>query len=749
MSIEEITMSQFGVASAGGNYAGYLLADRIGFNANGSLWIGQDERTRFVMTPRVELQRGGGAEKTEYYFRTQRPRFNTQGQAHLSLRLPMSVQACDGDYRGDYVTEISMTGEETLALGVGLLLPGLNNGMAVREVGWELQAPGDARVIEAARGGMTTGGSGGGVARFEDLGDWLILVSGQQFLGIYWGRGCGSEESQQWCNPLGGEGTWAKLEDDKRAPYYRGWETHLRQWRKPWGWQARESARVLLQPTSEKLRLALCWHHGSDLALDGRDAAGHFSGVVVVTWASDLSVVRDRLKALESPIQPSAKGAAVVGYDYLEGTYRFRRTDKQCEITFPPDTLRRRALVRVEGPPAGALACAVDGRAVQPQLISPGRTDDPMGPHDFRPDGGVRPVLAALERPAEQVELAVQLSSEQPTRIEVAQTEGLSLSYLSQDDRQELLLFSSPRLCRGDELEYGGGDDHHRHAPPAEPGARTSSMPLGRLSLQDMRFRHLRPPQMFRSAVTCLPLYWYLRNAPSPWHSANQLEAWEIRRNGPDVVALHLESTNPSKALRSTFDVEITLSASGTLNLDVTAQLDIQGHFPLPELQFLNLFPENSHLPEEWTYDETLLAGTGPGGGFLHVWDNRGDIRSFCKADYSPPFFLAQYATRPYPKGTSCNLAVLVTECSPADIPLSYRPCGCWLDDHFQVVFPGGEPRIGASYVVRYRVAIWPNDAGQSRENMAVLARRSLASGRLEVDAIRNRQHTAGEDRRQ
>jgi len=680
-------VSQIGFASVDGTYGGCLGAGRVGFSADGGLWIGQDEQKSFVMKPRVESQR---PEQLTHCFRTQRPRFNAEGQAHLSLQLPMTVQTCEGDYRGDCIQEVSMAGEEMLALGIGLRLHGVVRGMTVREVSWEIQAPSDTRVVEAARGIPTAG-----VARFEDMGNWLILAADEQFMGIYWGS-----EAPQWCDPLGGEGLWAKLGDGTRAPFYHGWETHLRQWQEPRGWQARESARLILQQsTGQRFRMALCWHHGDDLPLDG---IGNFSGAVGLTWGSDQSVVRARLEALAAPIKPSAKGAAVVGFDYLDGTYRFRRTDGQCVATFPPDPLGRIALARVDGPASTALACTVDDRLVAPQLVSVGRTDDPYGPHDGRPDGGSRPVLAAQERPAERVELAVQLSPDRPTHVGIAQAEGLSLSYLSQDDRQELLLFCS--------------DDPDR--------------PLGRLSLQDLRLRDLRPPQMIRPAVACLPLYWYLMNAPSPWHSANQLKAWEIRHNGPDVVALHLMAANPGGALLSTFDVEISLSSSGALNLNVSAQLEVRGRFPLPELQFLNLFPENTRMPEEWTHDETILAGAG----FLRAVDNRGDARTFSGVKLKPPFFLAQYSTRPYPAETAGNLALLVTECSPADLPLAYEPCPCWLDNHLQVHFPAGEPQIGVPYVVRYRVVIWPDD-GQGREGIAEMARRSLASETLEVGA--------------
>lgn len=675
-------MSQFGFALADGNYAGCLRAGQVGFGSDGSLWIGHDGVARFVMTPKVELH---GLEKSVCCFRTQRPRFNAQGRAHLSVQLPVTVQTCEGEYRGDCIEEVSMAGEEMLALGIGLRLPGVISGMAAKEVSWEIQAPGADRVIP-----MT------GAERFEDLGNWVILGGDQQFLGVYWGS-----EAPFWCDRLGGEGLWAKLGDGTRAPFYHGWETHLRQWHEPRGWHAQDSARVLLRPVQEGLRLALCWHHGSDLALD---ATCHFSGVVALTWANDQSVVRARLEALAAPVKPSAKGAAVVGFDYLDGTYRFRRTDKQCEVTFPPDPAGRTAVVRVDGPASAAFACMVDDRPVAPQLVSIGRTDDPYGPHDGRPDGGSRPVLAAQERPAERVEVAVQLSPQRPTRVGIAQTRGLSMSYLSQDDRQELLLFCS--------------DDPDR--------------PLGRLSLQDLRLRDLRPPQMVRPAVACLPLYWYLMNAPSPWHSANQLNAWEIRRNGPDVVALQLVGANPGRALLSTFDVEISLSSSGALNLDVTAQLEVKGRFPLPELQFLNLFPENTRMPEEWTHDETMLAGKE----FLRAVDNRGDARTFSGVKFKPPFFLAQYSTRRYPAGTAGNLALLVTECSPADLPLSYEPCPCWLDNHLQVLFPAGEPQIGVPYTVHYRVAIWPDD-GLGREGIAEMYRRSLVSGALEVGADR------------
>jgi hypothetical protein len=405
------------------------------------------------------------------------------------------------------------------------------------------------------------------------------------------------------------------------------------------------------------------------------------------------------MEALAAPLTPAAEGAAVTGFDYLEGSYRFRRTDGACKVTLPADPLARRALVRLDGPPAAAVSCLVGGKRARPQLVSVGRVDDPYGPHEGRPDSNGRPVLAAFERPAERVELGVELSPGAPTVVEVAEREGVSLSYLSQDDRRELLLFSH-----------------------------LDERPLGRLSLADLKLRDLRLPGRERTAAAILPMYWFLMNAPSRFHSANLLESWELEANGPDELRFSLAATNPGGAVRSTFRVRMPAPERGLVALEVEAALEVLGEFAVPHFQFCNLFPEPSRMPGDWSHAETM-AVTRDG---LWVVENRRATGGPSTAegerfrDHVAPMFLSQYAC---PGG---NFALLVTSTSPEELPLGYELCRCWLDNHLFASFPPGGPPVGSSYRVRYQLALW-GDERTSRDQVREIARASLDAARLEL----------------
>jgi hypothetical protein len=638
----------------------------------------------FLLEPVVEL---AGESAAEVRFRKTAVLIAEEGPVRAASRRTLDILPEGGPAEtcrlGEGLQELFTQADGTVFLGTGLRLLPTQEAMPVSTVGMKFRLP-TAAVIQTAGGTPLPPG----ICRFSEAGNHVVVRKGQGFLGISW-----AGDLPEWCDRLGGEGLWARIDNRDAAPFFHSWESHLRQWPGPHGWQGREGARLL----RGQKQLIFAWHSGSDLPVE---QALHFSGVLALTWADSEDEVRRRLEALAAPLAPSADGAAVVGFDHLEGSYRFRRTGKKCAVTFPADPLGRTALVRVDGAPAAALACSTDGAAARPQLVSVGRTDDPYGPNDGRPDGGGRPVLAARERPAERVELAVKLSPAKATRLELAEAEGLSLSYLSQDDRRELLLWST----------------------------RDASAPLGRLSLHDLRLRDLRPPGLARPAAACLPLYWYLMNAPSPWHSANLLESWELIENGPGAVRLRLAAANPDRAVRSTFDAAISLSATGALLFDIAARLEVAGRFPVPHFQFLNLFPESTRMPDEWTHDETLAASAG----FLRAVDNREGSKALSKVAFAPPFFLAQYATgRRGPAGAG-NLAVLVTECRPAGTPCAYELCRCWLDDHFYVAFPGGAPAEGSKYEVRFQTAFWP-DRGEGRAGIEALARRALDARRLEV----------------
>ena len=67
--------------------------------------------------------------------------------------------------------------------------------------------------------------------------------------------------------------------------------------------------------------------------------------------------------------------------------------------------------------------------------------------------------------------------------------------------------------------------------------------------------------------------------------------------------------------------------------------------------------------------------------------DNRNGRDALKRMAFTPPFFLAQYPTRPRDPGAGGNLALLVTGCRPEGTPLAYELCRCWLDNHLYVVF--------------------------------------------------------------
>ncbi len=604
-----------------------------------------------------------------------------EGPERAAVRLPLSLSAGE-TYCGDALQEVTVLPGGVVLMGLGMRLIAESGIGALRSAGVGLHVSREPFELLGA-----SGAADGKLRAFADAGDFEVLRVGNRFLGVYWGR-----DLKGWCDPLGGGGLWDRIGDGKTAPFFHGWENHLRQWSEPRGWRARETGGLLLEGDS----LTLAWHHGSDLPLEG---ATHFSGAVALSWGQSEDEVRAKMEALASPLVPEAGGARVTGFDYLEGSYRFRRAGRNAKVTLPADPLARRALVRVDGPPAAAVSCSVNGESARPQLVSVGRVDDPYGPHEGRPDSNGRPVLARFEKPAERVEVGVALSKDAPTVLEVAESQGVSLSYLGQDDRRELLLFSH--------LDEG---------------------PLGRLSLADLKLRDLRLPGAPRVAAAIVPLYWFMMNAPSRYHSANLLESWEVLSNGPEELRFSLSALNPGGRVRSTFDVSIPAPEPGSLRMDVRAKLEVLGEFNVPHFQFCNLFPEPSRMPEDWGHAETLAAS----GDRLWIVENRKPTGGASTAggkrfkECGAPFFLSQYAC------VGGNFAILVSSVDPGDTQLAYELCRCWLDDHMYVVFPEGGPAVGSRLEVRYQLALW-GDGSVARDRVRELAAASLASGRLEV----------------
>jgi hypothetical protein len=626
---------------------------------------------------------GDGANDEPLRVQPRRAQVGLEGPERAGARMALSLMRrgeSGAGYVGDGLFEVSVLADQLVMLGVGLRLHPTDGVSSLRSAGISLRAPG----IESVSG---AGGPVCGQASFSEVGDWIIFRTGESWGGLYWGS-----DSKGWCDPLGGEGLWPRIGDGKTAPFFHGWENYLRQSHEPRGWRARETAGFVVEDES----ITLAWHQLSDLPVEDTK---NFSGALALCWGESEAEVRVKMEALASPLTPAAEGAAVSGFDYLEGSYRFRRTGESCKITLPADPLARSTVVRVDGPPAAAVSCSVNGERVRPQLVSVGRVDDPYGPHEGRPDSSGRPIIAQFEKPGERVELGVQLSKDAPTVIEVGERQGVSLSYLAQDDRRELLLFSH-----------------------------LDQRPLGRLSLADLKLRDLRLPGRARATMSVLPLYWFLMNAPSRFHSANLLESWDISTNGPDEIKLSLSALNPGEKVRSTVSLRLPAPTAGLLKLEVCCKLEVLEKFSVPHFQFCNLFPEHSRQPEDWQHAETLAMTREQ----LWVVENRkssGDASTAAGErfrDHTAPFFLSQYAA---PGG---NFALLVNSVSPAEQQLGYELCRCWLDNHLFMTFPEGGPEVGASYEVSYELALW-GDGNTSREEVRGLAEASVASGRLEL----------------
>jgi hypothetical protein len=606
-----------------------------------------------------------------------------EGPHRVALRVPAVLQDSGERYMGDGIQEISVLPRGAVLLGQGVRVLRARSYRALRSVGCRFH-PAVSPFKPVASAGILPEA---GVTPLSDLGDWVIFEAGGTYYGIYWGS-----DPKGWCDPLGGEGLWPRIGDGRTAPFFHGWENYLRQWHGPAGWRARESAALVMEEDAA----VLSWHHGSDLAAG---PSLHFAGAVALAWGQSQDQVRAEMEAMASPLVPEVRGGALTGFDYLEGSYRLRRTAEKCRVTFPADPLGRGALVRVDGPPAAAVTCSADGEPLLPQLVSVGRVDDPYGPHEGRPDSGRRPVLARFEKAAERVECGVELSRAAPTAVEVGEGQGVSLSYLSQDDRRELLLFSH-----------------------------LDERPLGRLSLADLKLRDLRLPGRERTAAAILPLYWFLMNAPSRFFSANLLESWEVAANGPDELALEFVSVNPEGKVRSTVRVFVPAPEADLLRLHVSARLEILGQFDVPHFQFCNLFPEPGRMPDGWTHDETL-ARTPEKLWVVANGEARGEpstVEGERFRDFRAPFFLSQYAS---PGG---NFALLVRSAEPSGLQLGYELCRCWLDNHLFVSFPEGGPGVGGSYEVHYDLALW-GDGAVKRGEVRELAEASLASGKLEL----------------
>ena len=327
-------MKRLGFIQSEESAAGYVLPGGVGFTAVGSgLWGVEGGPAGFHLGPVLDLT---GELALPAGLRTGRPVAAAEGPERCALRLSSRIEDAEERYLGDCIQELSLPAEDLLLLGVGLRFPGAAPGLRAARVGWGLQLDSQC-AIAAAHGSPPRSGAN----RFEEAGDWLVIEGEKGFLGIHWGR-----DLPGWVDKLGGEGLWARIDGRDVAPFFHGWESHLRQWHGPHGWRARPGAALLAdQAGLADDWLTLCWHQGSELELE---PGAHFSGALALTWSEDEAEVRRRLEALAAPLAPSAEGAALVGFDYLEGSYRLRRTAKKCIVTFPADPLARRALVRVD-----------------------------------------------------------------------------------------------------------------------------------------------------------------------------------------------------------------------------------------------------------------------------------------------------------------------------------------------------------------------------------------------------------------
>lgn len=485
-------------------------------------------------------------------------------------------------------------------------------------------------------------------------------------------------------------------------PFYASrWPTGMQQWaRGGMGWSCSGlHAGVQASLWEEGSTVRMCWLRDARVECSD-ESDGTFTASVMLGRSDSLEALQPRIQAVQAPLTPEVVGGLFRCYTEEDGTYEIGQVDPTAvQITFPADPLAREVCVRffrrkTDPRHRGAVIATVDGQPTPVQLVSEGElTDDICVPME----------MSHRRDSVDDVLVWMRLHAERETVLRIEKTPGIQAVYQS---------------------EIGGVDLKRRAGNRRDIAlwsSRNSRVPLLEFDLFSGAVHRLTNYGQEDPVIWEMPLAFFKSCGISKHHYCSDVREFRIEENGPDAVALYFRATNPNGRAQSETWLRIPYDHPRP-RLEVRMRFTALQQWDDNNVEFSDIFPYPSRLPETWFHDAVLFVQGG---------------ESFVKYSYRPDLSGGQhgegqrlfYALYPSDRG---NVLTLVDN-PDQNQKMHYSVCGNYVDIHVNFQPDQVPVPTGTTFDVRYICELY-GDGDTEIDELKQIGLRATQTGDIVID---------------
>ena len=443
----------------------------------------------------------------------------------------------------------------------------------------------------------------------------------------------------------------------------------------------------------------MCWLRDARVECSD-ESDGTFTASVMLARSDSLEALQPRIRAVQAPLTPEVVGGLFRCYTEEDGTYEIGQVDPTAvQITFPADPLAREVCVRffrrkTDPRHRGAVIATVDGQPTPVQLVSEGElTDDICVPME----------MSHRRDSVDDVLVWMRLHNERKTVLRIEKTPGIQAVYQS---------------------EIGGVDLKRRAGNRRDIAlwsSRNSRVPLLEFDLFSGAVHRLTNYGQEDPVIWEMPLAFFKSCGISKHHYCSDVREFRIEENGPDAVALYFRATNPNGRAQSETWLRIPYDHPRP-RLEVRMRFTALQQWDDNNVEFSDIFPYPSRLPETWFHDAVLFVQGG---------------ESFVKYSYRPDLSGGQhgegqrlfYALYPSDRG---NVLTLVDNPDPNQ-KMHYSVCGNYVDIHVNFQPDQVPVPAGTTFDVRYICELY-GDGETEIDELKQIGLRATQTGDIVID---------------
>jgi len=614
--------------------------------------------------------------------------FLEEGAVRLGMRVAFDLLDDAGHYHGDGRIDLWTYPEGDIHITYNMQLVDQVAHSHIHDAYLEIHGADTYRQIRLGSQELSQGGTAE-ISIGANLPDKRIVLSGDDgHAALYWARDEGH--------------VWAMGSDHGPTPpfYASRWPTGMQQWaRDGMGWTCNgDSAGVCAHLTEAGPAMRLAWLEDENLP-----ATTTLTAMLIISLTDDLEELERRIQAVQQPLVPTVDGGTFRCYTEEDGTYEVGQADPTgVSVTFPPDPLERQVHLRyfrrkTDRRHCGGVRATANGQPLRPQLMSEGElVDDVCVPMD----------MSHRNHSVDDVFVATRLDAKKPTEIVIDKVPGIQATYQSE--------------IAGLDLQRRAGNKRDI----AIWSSRNKERPILELDLFSNAVHRLTAYNQTDPVVWEMPMAWFASCGISKHQYCNYIKEFSIEQNDPEAVEIYTRSTNPNQRSQSEMWLRVPYDHPRP-RMEVRMRMHVLEQWDEANVEFTDIFPYPSRLPETWFHDAVLFMQKD---------------HSFVKHSYRPELSAGHgainqddklyYALYPSDRG---NVLTLIKNLNYGKNDMHYSVCGNYIDIHVNL-HPGEAPvAAGSTFEIEYVCEVY-GDGGATVDELGEIGRRALEEGDIVID---------------